>query len=119
MSHLKTEDSTLNNFLYSWYIMLQRPCGKNNTPESGFSDGRETSSNTAFDMCNFEFGYCRVGLMEFSNGAAQDGHHVLEVFELDNVFDCVANKMYYIGQVEYCWNIIDKKFTKQSSIPSA
>ena len=57
--------------------------------------------------------------MEFCYCAAQDGHCFLEIFKLDDIFNCVADKMYNIRQIKYGWNFFNKKLTKEPSIPSA
>ena len=44
-------------------------------------------------MGDLEFCYSRVRLMELCNGAAHDRGGFLEIIKLDNVFNCIADKM--------------------------
>lgn len=57
-----------------------------------------------------------MGLVKLSNSAA---HHIgcfLKVFKLDDIFDGIADKMNNIGEIEYSWNFLNKKFTMEPCI---
>lgn len=99
--------------------MLQSPGGKNEGTKSCLPNCAETSFDPAFDMSKFKLRHSKMRFMKFCDDTTHDSYGVLEVCNLDYIFDQVADKMDNIRQVEHCWNFINEKLSMKSGVSSA
>ena len=91
--------------------MLQRPGSKDDGAKPCPPDCSETSFNPTFNMSEFKLCCPEMRFMEFRNNPSHNGYSVLEVINLNDIFDQIADKMDNIGQVEHCWNFINEEFS--------
>ena len=83
-----------------------------------FANGTETPSNSTFNVHQFKFSNCRMGLMKLCNCGMHGINCTFEMLKLDNVLDGITDKMNNIWEVEHGWNLINKKFMMESGIAS-
>lgn len=99
--------------------MLQSPCSKDEGTKPCLPNFSEALSNPAFNMSQSKLYCSKMRFMELCDNAMHDSYGVLEVCNLDDILDQVADKMDNVWEVEHCWNSMNKEFLMKPSVSSA